>query len=329
MAMEDGAIIGREDFKQKIDDLLNSVADHVTSIKKEEIDSLLDTLLRKCRVWVWGTDRIVQDAYKVSDRWYPAEWRRQWHSVIIWSDNILYNEDLSFDAIINRYKTNPDDPILRELKKYYSLHTDGEKIYSLCPSTKFYRIERHFPGKFGGHDRYIDITVPDAILPGYEEYSFNPYNQDQLAGGASIRDLLKASYERIFSDEDVSFDVSDLPEKDSVLEDSKMNDVFKKILATFSRIRNVAIQKQLSTDWGMRNIGDPIDLSYIKNLKDPGTFDAIIQDYNEDSQVIDNDGILQRINEIYEVWKNLPKKIYYLSYCHSSCHRSCHGSRGW
>ena len=124
---------------------------------------------------------------------------------------------------------------------------------------------------------------------------------------------------------ELSINPNVLPNIDSVAEDSSMNAIFRAMLHLFANIRKISIQKQYRTDWGIRNIGGPIDIpTYVRNLKNVSNVDVdnMFSNMNVDEQLIDNKDIINKLNDVYNIWKSLPKTDIIVRYCHDSCHGS-------
>ena len=297
---------------------------------------------------------------ELSEMIYPSI-DRGYH--LIDGENPLYNIDLSANSLIERFKLNSEDPILAEIKKQFGLYithdvwtVPGHYVYE--KKNKWRTEKKWIPDEY--HDEY-NIRAPGGEAHYYSEhdkqYLYKRWwgnkqlvttyisegkgytvladyisNLDALAGGKSLRELLinHGYLNAYFNDvpgASISIDDAAVPKIDNTLEDSSMNSVFRALLHAFANVRMVSFQKQFNNNGNWQNYGGKIDLPIrVRNLKSaPDTnVDALLSQFNEDQQLVDNNAVLDKLNEVYEIWKNLPKQEIYLRWCHSSCH----GSRG-
>ena len=213
-----------------------------------------------------------------------------------------------------------------------------------APAGNGYAIELTGNGWWRGHEIRINKYIPNPL--GYTVLADYISNSDALAGGPSLKDFLLQNPiggrsehgdplhidRRYLSDNfdenmssELSIDSNVLPNIGSVAEDSSMNAIFRAMLHLFANIRKISIQKQYRTDWGIRNIGGPIEIpTYIRNLKNVSNVDVdnMFSNMNVDEQLIDNKDIINKLNDVYNIWKSLPKTDIIVRYCHDSCHGS-------
>lgn len=357
MALENEKIISREDLKNKINELIKLVSDQSDILTRSNIDEFLNKALTRYKIWKWNG----LSENKVTHPSYPKEEVTAFipHTYHIPENHPLYGVDLSRDALLTRFKSNPDDEILKIIKDYCGLYIDHQVVhvprhmekrgkryvwveaYSY-DVYKFYSpggiAKCYLPARFGRFIRRPEIwwDVHIDVAGDYSVVRDSRTNPDIEAGGPSIRSLLIDrdqidSYFTQSENTNLSIDENSIPLPDRVIEDSEMNIAFRALLHIFANIRMVTFQKQFNNRGNWNNVGEKIEIPIrIKNLKDITSIniDSLFQNINVDQKIIDNDDVIHKLNEIYEIWKNLPKQDILLRYCHDICHDS-RGSWHW
>ena len=336
MALEDGKLISREDLKSKINELIKLVSDQSDVLTSGNVNAFLDKAIRKYKVWTWRSQGVVINIPypRIRNATIPSMQVKD-HYYRIPQDHILYNVDLSNAALLLRFKSNPNDPVFTALKEFDNLHIEQNgNVYTFKsnggPAKCYYSYKISF-------QRHLIIEASaDTVIAGeateYVNVSTGTTNDDILAGGASLQSLLSDSVINEYftsGNVDLSITNNDVPRPDNIIEDNEMNITFRTLLMIFSKIRMVSFQKQYNNRYhgGYYNVGGPIDSPiYLKNLKKitPININDIFHNFNVDQRLIDNKDVIDKLNEIYEIWKKLPKETIYLRYCHTNCHGSHH-----
>jgi hypothetical protein len=373
MALEDDKIVSREELVAKVREVMKLVEDQSDVLNVGNIDNFLNKSLKKIRVFSYrsygetysykyweghNTSSYSIDASATTciDRTYyiPEE------------NQELFTMDFSPTALLNRFNTNPNDPLLIKFKDLTGVYINNDDVAIPIYDNRHFRRPRiigynhryeirfhasagngyaiEFRARPYSHNIRVDKYIPNPL--GYTVLADYISNSDALAGGPSLKDFLLQNPiggrsehgdplhidRRYLSDNfdenmssELSIDPNVLPNIDSVAEDSSMNAIFRAMLHLFANIRKISIQKQYRTDWGIRNIGGPIDIpTYVRNLKNISNVDVdnMFSNMNADEQLIDNKDIINKLNDVYNIWKSLPKTDIIVRYCHDSCHGS-------
>ena len=336
MALEDGKLVSREDLKAKINELIKLVSDQSDVLTTSNVSTFLDKSLIKYKIWTWRSHGVVINVpHPLGDNPIPSLQVKD-HYYTIPKNHILYNIDLSYAALLLRFKSNPSDPVFTALREFDNLHIEQNgNVYTFKsnggPAMCYYtynagwRIMRRQNGSSntvisGEATEYVNVSDTGRV------------NSDTLAGGASLQSLLSESViNEYFTSDNVNLSITDndVPRPENIIEDNEMNITFRTLLTIFSKIRMVSFQKQYNDRYrgGYYNVGQPIDSQvYLKNLKKitPININDIFHNFNVDQRLIDNIDVINKLYEIYEIWKKLPKETIYLRYCHTNCHGSHH-----
>lgn len=325
VSMEDNQIISREDLRAKINELIQLVSNQSFALTANNADSVLNNALSRIKIWSWNTMNSVTWRKLTSIGYIDRKF-------ILSESDMLYNVDLSPNSLLNRYNVNPNDPVLIHIKNNFGgLRIEGGRFYS--NSAACTRAEN--PSWYMKEGTVIDRPE------GYHNYYVGPGDPEAIIGGKKLRDLLLLNEEgshpayihEFFNNADYSLNIEDwtFPASGEIEEDSKMNTIFRRLLQIFSNIRKITIQKKLlykgkhdPSDYYI-NQGPKIEFPiYIKNLKNVTSSNAGVSNFNKDQAMIDNNDIFNKLNEIYEIWKNLPKTELELKYCHDRCHAAHH-----
>ena len=377
MALEDDKIVSREELVAKVREVMKLVEDQSDVLNVGNIDNFLNKSLKKIRVFSYRSygeaysyiywKRLNQsDSRKIDASATPCIDRVYY---IPEENHELFTMDFSPNALLNRFNTDPNDPLLIKFKDLTGIYITNDDIATPIFENRHFRQPRiigynhhneirfHAPAGNGYADeimggnwisyyktRRVTKYIPNPL--GYTVLADYISNRDALAGGPSLKDFLLQNPiggrsehgdplhidRRYLSDNfdenmssELSIDPNVLPNIDSVAEDSSMNAIFRAMLHLFANIRKISIQKQYRTDWGIRNIGGPIDIpTYVRNLKNISNVDVdnMFSNMNADEQLIDNKDIINKLNDVYNIWKSLPKTDIIVRYCHDSCHGS-------
>lgn len=372
MALEDDKIVSREELVAKVREVMKLVEDQSDVLNVGNIDNFLNKSLKKIRVF----------SYRSYGETYSYKYRKG-HNTSSYSidasatpcidrtyyipeeNQELFTMDFSPSALLNRFNTNPNDPLLIKFKDLTGVYINNDDVAIPIYDNRHFRRPRiigynhryeirfhasagngyaiEFRGSYS-HNIRVDKYIPNPL--GYTVLADYISNSDALAGGPSLKDFLLQNPiggrsehgdplhidRRYLSDNfdenmssELSINPNVLPNIDSVAEDSSMNAIFRAMLHLFANIRKISIQKQYRTDWGIRNIGGPIDIpTYVRNLKNVSNVDVdnMFSNMNVDEQLIDNKDIINKLNDVYNIWKSLPKTDIIVRYCHDSCHGS-------
>mgnify|MGYP000476142360 CR=1 FL=1 len=376
MALEDDRIVSREELVAKVREVMKLVEDQSDVLSVGNIDNFLNKSLKKIRVFSYRSYGETysykywkghnSSSYSVDASATPCIDRTYY---IPEENHELFTMDFSPNALLNRFNTNPNDPLLIKFKDLTGVYISNDDIATPIYSMPVFRRSRiigynhhneirfHAPAGNGYADennhrnwwidgRTLRVTKYISNPLGYTVLADYISNSDALAGGPSLKDFLLQNPiggrsehgdplhidRRYLSDNfdenmssELSIDPNVLPNIDSVAEDSSMNAIFRAMLHLFANIRKISIQKQYRTDWGTRNIGGPIDIpTYVRNLKNVSNVDVdnMFSNMNVDEQLIDNKDIINKLNDVYNIWKSLPKTDIIVRYCHDSCHGS-------
>lgn len=368
MSMEDNSPVSRAELVAKANELIGLVSNQSDILKADTIDQFLGRALTPVRVFSYRTYGPIYDhAYSHRINHSNSVIRHEYITPYI--DRVyyfmkdshpLYSIDLTPNSLIGRFKANPNDPVLAQVKQYmgvYITHRSwdipghNEWVGSGTHRRQIW-VERnageawdfHAPGglahyhgeqgefhysKDGKKDWYSNISNGS----GYTVIADYIGNYDSIAGGPSIRSLLLdhndshpaylPMYFNTESNASMNIDENAIPKNDSIVEDSEMNVTFRALLHILANVRMVSFQKQLGHDWGYGDVGGPINLPIsVRNLKNISgeNVDSLLRQLNVDQGIIDNKDIIAKFDEIYEIWKNLPRTNILLRYCHDSCH---------
>ena len=377
MALEDDKIVSREELVAKVREVMKLVEDQSDVLNVGNIDNFLNKSLKKIRVFSYRSYGETY-SYKYYKRWNRSDTETINASATPCIDRTyyipeenheLFTMDFSPNALLNRFNTNPNDPLLIKFKDLTGIYITNDDIATPIYEYRWGRQPRlvgyshrneirfHAPagngyadeltgGKWISYNKTRRVTkyIPNPL--GYTVLADYISNSDALAGGPSLKDFLLQNPiggrsehgdplhidRRYLSDNfdenmssELSINPNVLPNIDSVAEDSSMNAIFRAMLHLFANIRKISIQKQYRTDWGIRNIGGPIDIpTYVRNLKNVSNVDVdnMFSNMNVDEQLIDNKDIINKLNDVYNIWKSLPKTDIIVRYCHDSCHGS-------
>lgn len=373
MALEDDKIVSREELVAKVREVMKLVEDQSDVLNVGNIDNFLNKSLKKIRVFSYRSygetysykywEGHNTSSYSIHASATPCIDRTYY---IPEENQELFTMDFSPSALLNRFNTNPNDPLLIKFKDLTGVYINNDDVAIPIYDNSHFRRKRII-----GYNHRYEIRFHASAGNGYAiEFRARPYshnirvdkyiqnplgytvladyisNSDALAGGPSLKDFLLQNPiggrsehgdplhidRRYLSDNfdenmssELSIDPNVLPNIDSVAEDSSMNAIFRAMLHLFANIRKISIQKQYRTDWGIRNIGGPIDIpTYVRNLKNVSNVDVdnIFSNMNVDEQLIDNKDIINKLNDVYNIWKSLPKTDIIVRYCHDSCHGS-------
>ena len=372
MALEDDKIVSREELVAKVREVMKLVEDQSDVLNVGNIDNFLNKSLKKIRVFSYRSYGETYSykywkghnstSYSINTSATPCIDRTYY---IPEENQELFTMDFSPSALLNRFNTNPNDPLLIKFKDLTGVYINNDDVAIPIYDNRIFRLTRiigynhryeirfHAPAGDGyaielrngpPHNIRVDKYIPNPL--GYTVLADYISNSDALAGGPSLKDFLLQNPiggrsghnnplyidRRYLSDNfdenmssELSIDPNVLPNIDSVAEDSSMNAIFRAMLHLFANIRKISIQKQYRTDWGIRNIGGPIDIpTYVRNLKNVNNVDVdnMFSNMNVDEQLIDNKDIINKLNDVYNIWKSLPKTDIIVRYCHDSCHGS-------
>jgi len=361
MAMEDNSPVSRSELVARANELIRLVSNQSDVVKADTIDQFLGRAITPVRVfsyrtygptinhtYSWGSGTTSEDVNESITPYID----RGYH--FMKDSHPLYSIDLSANSLLNRFKADPNDQVLAQVKQYMGVYITYRK----------WDIPGHYEWVGVGRKRrqkWVERNAGEAWdfhAPGGSAYYYSPgersgwnaniaagsgytvlqdtiSNIDDLAGGPSIRSLLlehnnsHPAYLPIYfnteSNTSLNIDENAIPKNNSIVEDSEMNVTFRALLHILANVRMVSFQKQLGHDWGYGNVGGSISLPIsVRNLKNVSgeNVDSLLRQLSVDQEIIDNKDVISKFDEIYNIWKNLPRTNILLRYCHDSCHGS-------